>query len=250
MGLSAATPDKPLPNWLVWVVFSFALVFPSVMGWLDYGLTSGRHPGPNAFTQFAYISGKLVQFGLPVVFMTLATGRVPMPGRPNLRGAGPGLAFGLVVGLGTILLYAVLLRDTSIFQDSPDRIRAKLHEFNLDSPLGFAVFAVGVTVPHSLLEEYYWRWFVFGQLRRRVSFGAAMALSSAAFGAFHIFPLNAYLPGHFFIAVLPFAGCVAVGGAVWAWLYERTGSVYAPWLSHLLVDASLFVVGYDLFFVR
>jgi membrane protease YdiL (CAAX protease family) len=49
---------------------------------------------------------------------------------------------------------------------------------------------------------------------------------------------------------LPFAACVAVGGAVWAWLYQRTNSVYAPWISHLVVDASLFVIGYDLFFVR
>jgi len=36
----------------------------------------------------------------------------------------------------------------------------------------------------------------------------------------------------------------------WAWLYLRTGAVYAPWVSHMLIDASLFVVGYDLFFVR
>jgi membrane protease YdiL (CAAX protease family) len=250
MGLPVATPDKLLPNWLVWIVLSFALAFPSVMGWLDYGITSGQQPGPNAVTQLAYVLGKLIQFGLPVAFVTLATRRLPLPSRPNPRGIRLGLAFGALVALGTILLYAVFLRDTSVFRDSPVRIRAKLSEFGLNSPLGFVLFAVGVTVPHSLLEEYYWRWFVFGELRRRISRSVAIALSSAAFGVFHIFPLNAYLPDHFFTAVLPFAGCVAVGGAVWAWLYERTGSVYAPWLSHLLVDASLFVVGYDLFFVR
>jgi hypothetical protein len=26
--------------------------------------------------------------------------------------------------------------------------------------------------------------------------------------------------------------------------------VYGPWVSHFLVDASLFVIGYDLFFIR
>jgi membrane protease YdiL (CAAX protease family) len=120
----------------------------------------------------------------------------------------------------------------------------------MNSPVGFVLFAVGVTVPHSLLEEYYWRWFVFGQLRRRLTLPSAVALSSAGFAAFHIFPLNAYLPGHFFSAVLPFTFCVGVGGATWAWLYERNGTVYVPWLSHLVVDSSLFVIGYDLFFVR
>ena len=31
-----------------------------------------------------------------------------------------------------------------------------------------------------------------------------------------------------------------------AWLYERGGSVWSPWLSHLLVDAAIFVIGWDL----
>jgi uncharacterized protein len=39
---------------------------------------------------------------------------------------------------------------------------------------------------------------------------------------------------------------VAVGGAFWAWLYERTGSIFGPWLSHLLIDAGIFWIGYDL----
>lgn len=233
-----------------WLVLVFALVFPSVMGWLDYVVAPSLQAEFSRATQNAYVFGKLIQFTLPIVFVTLASGRFPLPGRPNLRGLGLGLAFGAVVALGAIALYYVFLRDTSVFRESPDRIREKLAEFNLNSRWGFVLFAVVVIVPHSLLEEYYWRWFVFGELRRRLSLPLAMALSSAAFGAFHIFPLNAYLPGHFFSAVLPFAVCVGVGGAVWAWLHERTGSVYAPWLSHLLVDASLFVVGYDLFFVR
>jgi membrane protease YdiL (CAAX protease family) len=50
--------------------------------------------------------------------------------------------------------------------------------------------------------------------------------------------------------VQPFSLSVAGGGVVWAWLYERTGSIYPAWVSHLLVDAGLFVIGYDLVFVR
>jgi membrane protease YdiL (CAAX protease family) len=233
-----------------WPVLIFALIFPSIMGWLDYGVAPSTEVGPNAFTQIAYTAGKIIQFGLPVVFVTLASGRFPWPGRPNPRGLRLGLAFGGLVALGTIALYYVFIRESSVFSESPARIRAKLAEFGLNSPAGFVLFAVIVSIPHSLLEEYYWRWFVFGESRRRLSMPAAIALSSVAFGAFHVFPLNAYLPGHFFSAVLPFAACVTVGGAVWAWLYDRTGSVYAPWVSHFIVDASLFVIGYDLFFVR
>jgi membrane protease YdiL (CAAX protease family) len=235
---------------LIWPILFFALVFPSVMGWLDYVVAPGGQSGPNLATQLAYGAGKLIQFVLPVAFVAWSTGRIPRPGKPSLRGMALGLAFGLLVAAGAILLYYLFLRETSLFQESPGRIRAKLDEFGLNSPLGFTVFAILVTVPHSLLEEYYWRWFVFGQLERLIWLPSAIALSSLAFGLFHIFPLNAYLPGHFFDAVLPFTMCVAAGGGVWAWLYHQTGSIYAPWLSHLLVDASLFVIGYDLFFVR
>ena len=43
-----------------------------------------------------------------------------------------------------------------------------------------------------------------------------------------------------------FALATAVGGAYWAWLYNKTGSIYGPWASHLLIDAAIFAVGYDL----
>ena len=39
---------------------------------------------------------------------------------------------------------------------------------------------------------------------------------------------------------------VAVGGAFWAWLYQRSGSLAGPWLSHLVADAGIFFVGYQL----
>ena len=43
-----------------------------------------------------------------------------------------------------------------------------------------------------------------------------------------------------------FSLAIAVGAAVWAWLYARTDSIYGPWLSHLLVDAGIFLIGYDM----
>ena len=37
-----------------------------------------------------------------------------------------------------------------------------------------------------------------------------------------------------------------VGGVFWSWLYDRTGSLLGPWLSHLMIDAGIFWVGYEL----
>jgi len=51
------------------------------------------------------------------------------------------------------------------------------------------------------------------------------------------------------LAALPFSLCIAVGGMVWAWLYHRTHTIYSSWISHLVIDAAIMVVGYDLVFV-
>jgi membrane protease YdiL (CAAX protease family) len=56
--------------------------------------------------------------------------------------------------------------------------------------------------------------------------------------------LAVYLPDQFWIAAVPFSLAVAGGGIVWAWLYERTRSLYAPWVSHALIDAALMAIGY------
>jgi membrane protease YdiL (CAAX protease family) len=241
---------KEAPGWPTWLVLAFALIFPSVMGWLAFALVPPGQSEATKLGPIAYYGGKVMQFLLPVVFLSLTTGRMPLPGRPSFRGLSLGVAFGLLTALAIIILYHNFLRDSGVFRQSPGLIRAKLAEFGLDTPLGFLGIASFITVLHSLLEEYYWRWFVFGQLRRWLPFVGAMLLSSVFFAAFHAFSLKLYLPGQLFSAVLPFVACVGIGGGIWCWLYERTGSVYAPWISHLLVDASLFVVGYDLFFVQ
>lgn len=245
----------------LWLALGFGLLFPTGMAWAEFVLTARAGAGPNRATQFAYAGGKLVQFAWPVVCVVFierrfhlraSLGRKPHDEpswgfRPALA---LGIGFGLLVAAGMLALYFGALRDSAVFAASPGQVHDKLREFGLDSPGGFALFAGFVTLVHSLLEEYYWRWFVFGRLRRLVSLGWAVALSSAGFTAFHIFPLETFLPGHFWTAALPFAGCVAVGGAFWAWLYDRGRSLLPPWVSHALVDAALFVIGYDLFFVR
>jgi membrane protease YdiL (CAAX protease family) len=158
------------------------------------------------------------------------------------------MAFGVVVAAGMFGLYYGFLRDSSVFGNTPAMVRRKLEEFGLDTPAAFFAFAGFLCVIHSFLEEYYWRWFVFGQLRRVVPLGSAILVSSFAFMAHHVIVLNVYFPGQFWTATLPFSLCVAGGGGVWACLYQRSGSLLGPWLGHLLIDAAILVIGYDLVF--
>jgi membrane protease YdiL (CAAX protease family) len=243
------TPLHPFASFF-WLALAFALGFPSLLTWADFVLLARGGGQANLAQQLAYGLGKGVQFAWPLICVALWERRLPRPALPSLRGLEMGVLFGLLVAGGIFGLYFGILRDTPIFGATPERLRHKLEEFDLASPAGFALFAGFVIVPHSLLEEYYWRWFVFGQLRRRLTLPSAILHSSLGFMAHHVIVLAVFFPEQWFTAVLPFSLCLAVGGAVWAWLYERSGSLYAPWLSHLLIDAALFGVGYDLFFIR
>jgi membrane protease YdiL (CAAX protease family) len=262
----------------------FAMTFPTLAAWCYFlGLASGSS-GVNAYQQAAYVVGKIIQFGFPIAFLiflgwrarpraqikrgyaehapateppeddawdvSLSAGwrdpRWLQLRRPNARSLKPALIFALVVAAVMLGGYFGGLRGSSFLKNTPARLQQKLHEVSMDTPGRYALLALFLVAAHSLLEEYYWRWFVFGGLRQFLSLVPAMALSSLAFMAHHVVVLYVYLPGKLWSAVLPFALAIAVGGAVWAWLYDRGGSLVAPWLSHLLIDAAIFVIGWDL----
>ncbi len=82
-------------------------------------------------------------------------------------------------------------------------------------------------------------------LRRRFPERAAIALSSLAFTAHHVIVLAFYFRGAWWMTLLA-STAVFVGGAAWSRIYGRSGSLAGPWLSHLLVDAALMSVGYDM----
>ncbi len=229
------------------LVLAFALVFPSVMTWVSFVALAESGTRGAAF-RVAYVAGKVVQFGLPVVFVGLTAPGQLRPALPTMRGLGLGLAFGLLVAAGIGGLYLFWLRGNPLVGETPDRLHAILLRYGIETPAEFVVLACVIAVGHSLLEEYYWRWFVYFGLRRLLPAWAALVVGSLGFMAHHVILLAVYFPGPqaFATLVVPFALAVAVGGAFWCWLYERSGTFYAPWLSHLVVDAALMAVGYDL----
>jgi membrane protease YdiL (CAAX protease family) len=234
------------------------MVFPTVMAWLYFVVVAtgnqapGSSPprGPNLALQVAFAAGKFVQFGFPLVFLWFFDRGWLKPAAPNFRGLLFGLGFGLLVSAGIVLLYFLWLDRVLAAVHAPEKVRAKVAEFGLDSPAGYLLLAGFISLIHSALEEYYWRWFVFGRLRRHVPVGLAVALASLAFMGHHVVVLAVYMPGGtaFLTLVVPLALGVGVGGAVWCWLYHRTGSIYSAWVSHLLIDASIMAVGYVMVF--
>jgi membrane protease YdiL (CAAX protease family) len=245
MGESIGEATLRAKIWTV-VVIIFAMTFPTLAAW-SYFLGLAETGGSvNIRQQAAYVAGKIIQFSFPLVFVALAERRWPMLTRPRFDELLPGMVFSLVVASLMLGIYLGVLRGSLLLAQTPARLRLKLQEVGMATPARYFLLAVFLAAAHSLLEEYYWRWFVFGRLRQLTSRMPALALSSLAFMAHHVIVLNVYLPGKFLTTALPCSLGVAVGGAVWAWLYERSGSLWSPWVSHLLIDAAIFVIGWDL----
>lgn len=235
-----------------WSALLLAMCFPSVMAWVYFEALAvppdvrSAAAAPGFAVLAAYYVAKVVQFGFPILWVwRYEPGRVQF-GKPSVRGLTLGAAFGLAVGGALLALYFGALRGSSLLARTPELLRAKLDDFHANTPLQFVLLAVFILAIHSFLEEYYYRWFIFGGLKDHLAVVPAVLVSSLAFMGHHVIVLANYVP---LGPTLGFSLCIAIGGAVWAWLYHVSGSLTAPWLSHLLIDTAIMVVGYDLAFL-
>ncbi len=149
-----------------WAALSLAMVLPTALAWLYFvhlspGPTGESMPGahptgpPNPLAVGAYVGAKVFQFALPGCWVWLIERRPTRPRRPDFVGIPTGLAFGLLVGCGTWLVYQVLSARGDLLGAAAERVRARVGEFGLDSPAKYALFAAFICTIHSLLEEYY-----------------------------------------------------------------------------------------------
>jgi membrane protease YdiL (CAAX protease family) len=235
-------PSKTLPCGREWGAVLFALVLPTFVT-LAYFVWAEQFSA--VVEQSTYLIAKIIQFGFPIFWVCLICRQRLRIWPTTKKGIGLGLAFGLLVAVAMFALYQGWLKSSDLYANAEEVIRQKITGMDLDQPWKFITLGVFYSLIHSLLEEYYWRWFVFGQLRKLVRFWPAVAVSSLGFMAHHVIVIGAY----FGIASLEtwlISFSVAIGGAFWAWLYHRSGSLVGPWLSHLLVDTAIFAIGYEI----
>jgi membrane protease YdiL (CAAX protease family) len=215
----------------------FAAVAPSLAAlWYFHGADSP------AAAQVIYFATKAAISCFPLLWwMTAERCRAdPAPivsrGRDLLWGAAGGLLIGAFLWAG----FALQVRGWI----DPGVLRERVREFGAYDR--FVPLALFLSAVNSGLEEYYWRWFVFGRLRGWCPLGTAMGLGGLAFAAHHFVALEHLLqnPG---LAALLCAG-IMLGGVIWSWQYQRTGRLLGVWLSHCLVDLAVLSCAYTLLF--
>jgi membrane protease YdiL (CAAX protease family) len=229
----------------------FAIALPTVVTLVYFVLLA---KAPAALQQAAYAIGKTIQFTFPVVFVWLFH-RDRLSRRGVSRNAPElnqkkwilGVLFGIMVVASMAIAWFFFLSGSEIANVVVEKVNEKVAGMNLSTPLKFLALGVFYAVFHSFLEEYYWRWFVFDCLDSMTSTLNANFISSVGFAAHHVILLATFFGWSSPLTWL-FSFCVGVGGAIWAWLYRSSGKLSIPWISHLIVDAGIFGLGYLIVF--
>lgn len=161
--------------------------------------------------------------------------------REHLRAVPLGALAGLLVAA---LMAGLMLSPAGrLVLESSGAIRAKAQQLGfMEHYFAFAVF---LSFVNSVVEEYYWRWFVYGQLRRILPGWRAHALAGAAFAAHHMVVATQFFPLGWGLLL---GASVGLGGAVMSVLYERQRSLAGAWTCHLVADLSIMGIGYGLLF--
>jgi uncharacterized protein len=219
-----------------------AYFFPTFITWCYFVLADSY---AKSTQQTVYLIVKIIQFAFPAVWTFFALREPLRTSKPTTRGVLIGITFSLtVVGTGWILFQS-MLRDLPLFTTAATMIQQKIAAFGIASASAYFVLTAFYSLVHSLLEEYYWRWFVFQQSRRLMPLWPAAVLSAIGFTLHHTVVLSVFFPGVPWLLAL-FSAAIAIGGVFWAWLFNRSASIFDTWLSHLLIDAGIFAIGYQL----
>ena len=221
------------------------LVLPTAITWLYF---SALATSPAIYQKSAFAIGKTIQFGLPLLaFYYLQSARTEASSPHYKSSSLFGLISGLSIAATIYLAWRFVLEPLGVMDGPKEQIQTKLQEVNLTSTSAFIVVGLLYSGVHSLLEEYYWRWFIFGSLQRLVSLPMAVGISSVGFMAHHVLVLARYF-GWGSVWTYLLSGSVAIGGVIWSLGYHRYGSLLGPWISHAAVDAAIFYVGYQIAF--
>ncbi|MCA9213475.1 MAG: CPBP family intramembrane metalloprotease [Planctomycetales bacterium] len=223
-------------------VLSLAVIFPTLITWIYFVALSDHAAG---IQQAAYSIGKVIQFVAPAVLIYFVSRTDYGHKKPQSSELLLGAISGATIAGAMWVLFHFVIEGTAIGEKLATEVNDKIAGLQLDRFGAFVGTAIFYAACHSLLEEYYWRWFVFGQLRKDTTLVTAIAISSFGFMAHHVIVLAIYL-GWNSPLTYAFAICIAIGGAGWAWMYSRFGSLYGAWLSHAIVDAGIFFVGYQM----
>lgn len=202
-----------------------------VMAWVDGVLRPG----------YAVKSAiKLGMFAVIPVILTILCKLTPMKEIFRFRKQGFAMALGLGLGVYAVIVGGYFLT-RSFFDFS--QIAGSLTENAGVTRDNFLWVSLYISFVNSLLEEFFFRGFLFTNLKKLSSRGFAYFFSAVVFALYHV----AMMTGWFGLglSVLVLAG-LAVGGVIFNWLNEKMDCLYVSWLVHMFANFAINTVGFIL----
>ena len=158
--------------------------------------------------------------------------------RPKKKGLLPAIALG--VGIYVVILGGYFL--VSPFFDF-SQIAGALTDNAGVTKDNFLYVSLYISFANSFLEEFFFRGFVFTNLKQHSGRKLAYIFSAAAFSLYHVAMMIGWFSPALFLLVM--AGLV-VGGMIFNWLNEKLDTIYCSWLTHMVANFAIHTIGFML----
>lgn len=205
------------------------------------GTSFGMIIAPETYGQALFAVAKFLMLIFPIVWLIAIDKQRPRIPRWSNTGMGMACILGTIIFIAIWLGY-LLLGDRLI---DPSLIQDHVSKSFLGTKLGFLAGALYWCTINSLLEEYWWRWWVFTRCEVLMPKLVAVVVSGFLFTVHHIIALSVFFDWP--LVILCSLG-VFIGGTSWSWLYLKYRNIYAAYICHVFPDIIIFAIGYHMIF--
>lgn len=167
---------------------------------------------------------------VPLIDRAFLMKQLKLDKRGIILGAGSGLLFFVFIFGGLSWLHVYLL--------DIEYLRTLLMDWGF-SGRGEILLVLVLLLANPVLEEIYWRGYMFNRLRVKGSAFYAVGMSAVFYTLYHLLSIiPIFEAGFSFVAVLP----VFIAGLFWGFIREKSGSITATIISHVLSDLGIVCV--------
>ncbi len=156
------------------------------------------------------------------------------------------LAYSFLLGIG---VYVVILAAYFILKSFIDlsNIMAMLDKKAKVDKSNYIGIALYISLINSLLEEFFFRGFMFLNLRKIGQRMFAYLVSAFAFTIYHIAIMGSWFtPALFVVAMVG----LFVGALIFNYLNEQDGNIYNSWMVHMMANLAINTVGLMMFVLK
>lgn len=146
---------------------------------------------------------------------------------------------GLLFGISTYL-FLYVLRDQVLELDQIETVMARWR-LNPDRIIPLMIMMV---LGNSILEEIYWRGYIFQRFRGIVAPHITIILTALFYTSYHLITTLSLFPSRY--ACL-FSLVIFGAGIFWGHVRQRTGSIYFPILTHFMADLGFMLIYFQFF---